>query len=329
VSATPSPYNSEYYCPVSIDGQTLNLDFDTGSADLWVFSTSLPAAQQSGHTLFNPATSANFKALAGYTWDISYVDGSGASGTVGTDTVNIGGATVTSQAVEIATSVSTSFQQNPYSNGLVGLASSNINTVSPVQQNTFFSNLLPQLALGVFTANLKNASPGQYDFGIIDSTQYTGAITYSPVPANSGYWMTTAAGYSIGRGAEVVESLNPIILDTGSSLLLLQTDVVQAYYAKVSGGVFSNTYSGYVFPCSTVPPTFTFFINGYRATMAASSLVYEQVDSVNCYGSIQESGSTTENILGDVFFENVFVVFDGVGSAGSGPRLGFATKSGN
>lgn len=35
VTATPSdPYDTEYVCPVSIDGQTLKLNFDTGSSDL-------------------------------------------------------------------------------------------------------------------------------------------------------------------------------------------------------------------------------------------------------------------------------------------------------
>jgi aspergillopepsin I len=34
VTATPEQYDAEYLCPVSIGGQTLNLDFDTGSADL-------------------------------------------------------------------------------------------------------------------------------------------------------------------------------------------------------------------------------------------------------------------------------------------------------
>lgn len=34
VTATPEQYDSEYLCPVTIGGQTLNLDFDTGSADL-------------------------------------------------------------------------------------------------------------------------------------------------------------------------------------------------------------------------------------------------------------------------------------------------------
>ena len=34
VVATPSEYDSEYDCPVTIGGQVLQLDFDTGSSDL-------------------------------------------------------------------------------------------------------------------------------------------------------------------------------------------------------------------------------------------------------------------------------------------------------
>ena len=86
VTTTPEQYDSEYLTPVSIGGQTLNLDFDTGSSDLWVFSSELPASSQSGHSIYNPAKSSTAKKLSGYTWSISYGDGSGASGNVYTDT---------------------------------------------------------------------------------------------------------------------------------------------------------------------------------------------------------------------------------------------------
>ena len=36
VTTTPTQYDSQYLTPVSIGGQTLNLDFDTGSSDLYV-----------------------------------------------------------------------------------------------------------------------------------------------------------------------------------------------------------------------------------------------------------------------------------------------------
>ena len=41
VTATPEAHNAEYLCPVTIGGQTLNLDVDTGSSDLWVLGAAL------------------------------------------------------------------------------------------------------------------------------------------------------------------------------------------------------------------------------------------------------------------------------------------------
>jgi len=34
VTATPEQYDQSYLCPVTVGASTLNLDFDTGSADL-------------------------------------------------------------------------------------------------------------------------------------------------------------------------------------------------------------------------------------------------------------------------------------------------------
>src|SRR5271155_5461073 len=36
VAAKPEQYDSEYLCPVTVGSTTMHLDFDTGSADLWV-----------------------------------------------------------------------------------------------------------------------------------------------------------------------------------------------------------------------------------------------------------------------------------------------------
>jgi aspergillopepsin I len=108
-----------------------------------VFSTLLPSSDDSGHNVYNSADSSTYEALSGYTWDISYADGSGASGVVGTDTVTIGGTTVTGQAIELANTVSSTFVSDA-ADGLVGLAFSSINTgmsqTIPICQRILFLN---------------------------------------------------------------------------------------------------------------------------------------------------------------------------------------------
>ena len=87
VTANPEQYDSEYLAPVSVGGTTLNLDFDTGSSDLWVFSSELPASERAGHSIY---TVNSAKIESGETWNINYGDGSGARGNVYADTVVIG-----------------------------------------------------------------------------------------------------------------------------------------------------------------------------------------------------------------------------------------------
>jgi Eukaryotic aspartyl protease len=51
VTATPAADNVEYLGPVSINGQTLALHFDTGSADLWVAFYSDPSIYSTNRLL--------------------------------------------------------------------------------------------------------------------------------------------------------------------------------------------------------------------------------------------------------------------------------------
>jgi aspergillopepsin I len=162
VKASPEQYDESYLCPVTLGSNTLMLDFDTGSADLWAFSNETPQKQAQGHSLYNTATGTK---LQGYTWKIVYGDGSGAKGNVFADKVVVGGVTATRQAVEAATSVSKTFSQDKQNDGLLGLAFSSINTVKPQKQTTFFDTVKPTLAQKLFTADLKHGQPGQYTFG--------------------------------------------------------------------------------------------------------------------------------------------------------------------
>ncbi|CAD6572745.1 MAG: Type I transmembrane sorting receptor [Alectoria sarmentosa] len=323
VVASPEQYDQAYLESVTVGGQTLNLDFDTGSSDLWVFSSELPANEQTGHNIYNPANSPTSAVDTGETWNISYGDGSSASGNVYTDVVNVGGTSVTGQAVELAETISSEFAQDQ-SDGLLGLAFSSINTVTPNQQQTFFANAESSLDSPLFTANLKKGEPGSYNFGYIDSSEYTGDITYTAVDNSQGFWGFTSSGYTVGSGSAVTESI-PAIADTGTSLLLLPDDVISAYYGQVSGSSNSQTDGGYIFDCTATLPDLTLQIEGYAAVVPGSYLNYAPAsESGSCFGGLQSNDGIGQSIFGDIFLKSQFVVFD---DASGGPQLGFAAKT--
>ncbi|KAH7390241.1 putative endothiapepsin [Cadophora sp. MPI-SDFR-AT-0126] len=318
-SATAFPSDGvEYLVTTSVGGQSLDLDFDTGSADLWVFSSQLSASSKSGHHIYTSSSSSTYKALSGYTWDISYADGSGASGNVGTDTVKIGGTTVTGQAVELAKQVSSTFVSDS-SDGLVGLAFSSINTVTPRQQKTFFDNAKASLNAPLFAAYLPYQASGSYDFGYIDASKHSGTIQYASVDSSNGFWEFPSTSYKVGTTTHTSSGFTGIA-DTGTTLLLAGDTAVDTYYASVSGAKYSSSQGGYIFPCSATLPSFSFRIGSSAyATIPGSLMNFGSAGGSSCFGSLQSVGGGSQNIYGDVFFNAYLGVFDS-----TGPRFGFA-----
>ncbi|KAL2022109.1 hypothetical protein VTK56DRAFT_6153 [Thermocarpiscus australiensis] len=286
---TPETYDSEYLTPVSIGtpAQVLNLDLDTGSSDLWVFSSLTPRSQVSGQAIYCPRKSFTARELQGYTWSISYGDGSSSSGDVYLDTVTLGNLTVSSQAIGVAREVSSQLTADRNNHGLLGLAFGELNTVKPVRQKTFLENVMPHLDSPVFTADLKAGAPGHYNFGYIDSSAYTGKITYVPVDSSQGWWNWTSSGYAVGAGCFKRAAITGIA-DTGTSLLVLPLPVVSAYYEQVSGAKYDSYEGAYVLPCSGTPPDFIFGVGDHEATITVPGSYIKYcptgLSGVSCFG---------------------------------------------
>ncbi|KAK3314468.1 aspartic peptidase domain-containing protein [Apodospora peruviana] len=318
-------FDVAYVTPVSIGTppQTLNLDFDTGSSDLWVFSNHMPNNQIRGQEIYSPNKSSSSKLLSGHSWSITYGDGSASRGNVYTDNFTVGGLTAVNQAVECAQQVSTSFTRETAIDGLVGLGFSALNTVSPKAQTTYFDNVKASLDAPLFTTDLKFKAAGTYDFGYIDKAKYTGSITYTPVNTNPGYWTWTSTGYQVGAEPFVSTPITNIA-DTGTTLLYLPNTIVSAYYKQIPGASNNRNYGGYVFPCSAKIPSFTFGVGSARFTIPANYINYGEVSagSTSCFGGIQSSSGVGINIFGDVALKAAFVVFDGAAT----PQLGWANK---
>ncbi|KAF2754378.1 acid protease [Pseudovirgaria hyperparasitica] len=337
VAASPEDNAALFLSPVTIGGQQFNLDFDTGSSDLWVFSTLLPRQAIGAHAAFNPKKSPTFTPMQDASFLVQYGDGSGAAGLVGTDTVDIGGATVTEQAVELATAVSQSFVQSVNTDGLVGLAFGKLNTVStnqtPTPQKTFFENLLPHLDEPVFTADLTDDASGTYEFGRIDRSRFDppGAeLVWLPVDSSAGFWQIESGSFAVDGKVMVAPDAGPAILDTGTTLLLTTPSTAATYYAAVPGATLDSTAGGYVYPCATSPlPSFSIALGPgttntdstnttattFMAEIPGDAMTFAPVDEANttCFGGVQGNGGAGVQVFGDVLLRRVVVVFDGVG----------------
>lgn len=63
---------------------------------------------------------------------------------------------------------------------------------------TFMESAFPQLAMGLFTADLNYKQSGVYTFGYIDQQRFSTPITYMPV-RDFNHWIVETSGYAVGN----------------------------------------------------------------------------------------------------------------------------------
>jgi Eukaryotic aspartyl protease len=332
-----------YLNPITIgegdSAQTFNVLFDTGSPDLWLFSAQLPPdeAGNHNHTLYKAGETPTSKLVADETWNISYIDGSGASGLVYTDTLNLADISICNAVVEAANSTTSDFTDSP-GDGILGL---------DLEQSTPGPNILPttvqRLGNGtspLFSALLtrQNESPGFFTFGYLNATvlgELTSNLTFISIPPRSqevpgtvGSW-TLNSEFAVLNGKRISRKGNTAILDTGTTGILLDTSLTKAVYDAIPGAKFSKLDQGYVFPASTtLLPNLTLPFANAPITLqdnADFSLGPASEDGF-LYGSIQDGGGLGYDIFGTSWLNNVYAVFD-LGMLGAGKfRLGVGTR---
>lgn len=335
ITADDQQNNSFYTCPIQIGtpAQTFNMDFDSGSADLWVWSTGLSQSVQkqktsSGGAVFDSSKSSTFKNMSGSTWQIQYGDGSSASGTVGTDTVTLGNIVIQNQAVELADTISSQLQGEAGSDGLLGLAFGTINTVKPKPVQTPLENMITEkdiptdeelftCCLGTSaTSTSSDDASSYYTFGGLDQQEIQAAgqdIAYTPVDNSQGFWMFDSPSVTI-NGTQTTLSGNTAIADTGTTLLLVSDAVVEDIYKAIPGSTYSQADQGYVFPENTSAdslPTIEFAVGNTSITINKDYLAFaSSSQSGMVFGGIQSQGNNGFNIFGDVFLRCCYAIFD-------------------
>ena len=158
--------------------------------------------------------------------------------------------------------------------------------------------------------------------GTIDSSKYTGSITYIDVDDSQGFWEFTGSGYAVGSGSFKSTSIDTIA-DTGTTLIYIPDAVVEAYYGQVSGASYDSSRVDTHSPALLTSLT-SLSICSYEAVVPGKYINYAPDSGSNFFGGVQSNTGIGMSIYGDVFLKSRFVVFD---TTESTPRLGFAPKS--
>ncbi|ETN41557.1 uncharacterized protein HMPREF1541_03493 [Cyphellophora europaea CBS 101466] len=336
VTAENQQNDAFFLSPVTIGtpGQQMLLDFDSGSSDLWIWSTELSSdtisqGEQNGNVAFDPKKSTTYQPMEGSTWKITYGDQSGASGIVGLDDVKIGDITVEKQAIELATNISAQFLQTAGS-GLLGFGFGEINTVQPQPVKTPVENMIAQQDISkdqsLFTcylgswkdANDPDKGESFYTFGGIDQDAVKASgqeIHYTKIDKSQGFWQYPSTSAFV-NGKEISMPGNTAMADTGTTLWMASDELCEAIYGQIEGAKMDRKQGGYVFP-KTIPtkdlPDVTVDIGGKQFTIEKEHLGFADVDETGdmVFGGIQPRGDQLPfDIMGDTFLMCVYAIFD-------------------
>ncbi|GAA6005609.1 hypothetical protein JCM11491_003699 [Sporobolomyces phaffii] len=291
--------------------QAFQINFDTGSADLWVTSTGCNSAACNVHAKYDPSKSSTAKSVANKKLSITYGDGSATQGAVYSDTVTIGGMSINSQTFGGANALSSDFASDPY-DGLMGMAFS---TISTLGTPTVFETLAAQAKLVANQFSFYLASTGsQLYLGGLDSTKIrAGTTRYYPV-TNAGYWLLDA---KVNVGGSTVGSVGKFsaIIDTGTSVIVAPSADAAAFWAKVPNSGLYGSGGYYTYDCAS-PPSVSFsfgssFTEKWAVSGSSWNLGKVSAGSSRCVGAVVGADIGINGwILGDAFLENVYATFD-------------------
>ncbi|KAJ7641909.1 acid protease [Roridomyces roridus] len=232
--------DSEWLGPISVGtpAQSFTIDFDTGSSDLWLPSSSCSGSACNGKHKFTISASSTAVKKSG-TFTIEYQDESTVSGPIYTDTVTVAGVTAKTQYFSPVTSLSSSFAGDP-TDGILGLA---FPAISNLNANPFFvtANNQGSTKANLFSFYLASSGSELY-LGGTDSSKFTGSIEYHPIDTSAGYWTTTGASVSI-NGATASSNFDAII-DSGTTLVYGPPSVIKTFYSKISGSKVYDSSEG-------------------------------------------------------------------------------------
>ncbi|KAG0197689.1 Vacuolar protease A [Mortierella sp. GBA30] len=312
--------NAQYFGEISIGSppQTFKVVFDTGSSNLWVPSTHCSSIACLLHSKYNSEKSSTFRPN-GTEFGITYGSGS-LEGIISNDNIELGGVVIKHQDFgESVKEPGLAFMFGRF-DGIFGLGYDTIAVQGAVPPfyNLVKQNLIDEPIFGFHLAGTDRSSGGQMTLGGVDSNLFEGEIEWHNVRRKA-YWEINLN--KIKLGDDEVELESGAAIDTGSSLIVLQTSLAEMINMQI--GAKKNWAGQYTIECDRVEslPSFSFFFDEKEYKLEGSDYILEAGGScVSGFMGMDFPASMGDLwIIGDVFLRKYYSVYD-LGN----DRVGFA-----
>jgi hypothetical protein len=282
-----------------------------------------------GSAGFVPSESKTFKVDADKNFNISYGGGEFLTGTVGFDTVTVGGLTVTSQEIALVTTAA--WPGDLVSSGILGLSlphitsvyngtdpdndtSANLDPYNPffftavqegVVKNPYFSVALDRGSLSKEANSTIDPHLGYLSFGGIAPVAVTDKTVTVPVepfailgttsPELIEYFVNVTS-YNFKNASQLTGSGKQVFFDTGSPQSYLPSDIVNGYAAEIDPPAqWDYDEGGYVVDCNATAPAFSVTIGGVDFSVSEKDMIVPWLLDNNgepiCVLGMQPAGS--------------------------------------
>ncbi|KAF5359403.1 hypothetical protein D9756_003391 [Leucocoprinus leucothites] len=343
-----------FYALIQAGGINFRVVLDTGSSDLWILSSACETEACNSQPRYPLSyQSPSFQSVNGNTtvFSASYADGSGVSGIVAREKVELAGLVVANQTFGLISdsNVSLSDQES----GFLGLGFPRLSTISTREVNDsrpFLTNLAEQglIDYPLFGFSLTRNLTGSLSLGAIDASVVTfpqniswnDVAQFSPVSAESntsGYlhWAIPLTSFGVNgtqlvplpSQARATDNVSLALFDVGTPGFYGPYSDVSRLYNLIEGARLVDAASGqWVVPCDTnIPISLTF--GSYDYILQPSDYIIGPASGSpsSCFSwprALPPSADGLDWQIGIAFLQTVYTIFSYGINAKESPKIG-------
>lgn len=294
---------------------------DSGAVNSWVMSSDCKSQACSTHSLFGPSDSSTLK-VGSKSFSITYGSGN-VNGTWASDDVHFAGSTFPMDFA-VVNQVSQEFASFPM-DGILGFgAGTQQQDGTPKIMDVMASKgLIKAKQFGVHLSRYSSGvNDGELNLGAPNTARYDGQLSYVPMTGSTddSFWEIPLDDAAVD-GKTMGFKGRTTIMDTGSSFIFMPPKDAVTVHQAIPGSKQNG--ADFTIPCSSTAVV-ALVLGGVAYNISSKDYVGSKIDSSTCGSNLvgQQVFGTNQWLVGDVFFKNVYTVFDYDGS-----RIGLGVKS--